>query len=191
MSRIVTLLLIIGFVNSKRLLLVSLKERIRLEKLFIYEFTQCFPDTEQLVKSRTGTLWLLDIDDNKGISTKLAQSTCIRSTYDLISVGSTASELLESSKKALEFYLIEYDSAEWVMEYECLEPLVKSLSKNIGDTCIPSQRVKPFTSKTLFCALSQYINTPPSLDPSEASTFYTILETKNFLYFTRRLTDGI
>jgi hypothetical protein len=81
----------------------------------------------------------------------------------------------------------------WSIEYECLAPL-EDASPGTAETIdgilkerqqisattsskLPVDR-KSFSSKTLFCAISQCIQGPPALDPREALAYYFLLETK-------------
>ena len=48
---------------------------------------------------------------------------------------------------------------------------------------VPSVDRKSFSSKTLFCSLSQCINGAPALDTREAKVFYYILETQKGFHF--------
>lgn len=180
-----SLLLYLPTLKCSRLLL--LKQRQRLEELFRYEISECISSARQLSPS----LWTAPTQDSfiKDDSIQAEHLTSVRSAVDIIAFGGSPSELVDYVRG-----LKISQPLPWSIEYECLAPLedaprataetrngISNESSHITATKSSNMAIdrKSFSSKTLFCAISQCIQGPPALDPREALAYYYLLETKD------------
>jgi hypothetical protein len=178
-----SLLLVLPTLKCSRLLL--LKQRQRLEELFRYEISECISSARQL----SPNLWTAPkqasfIEDGCIQATHL---TSIRSVIDIIAFGGSPTELVDNIRG-----LKISQPLPWSIEYECLAPLADApqTAETIDGTSNERSQIsvtkstkvavdrKSFSSKTLFCAISQCVQGPPALDPREALAYYYLLETK-------------
>ena len=180
--------------------LLILKQRLRLERLFNYEITECVSTSTQL----STLLWsapMQPASSNKNdFDPKLLSS--FRSEVVSIAFAETPANLIEALQglKIVQPLL-------WSIEYECLAPIETDITTGIEEMAIKSSTTrdrtatmpeidisstkssrtaldrKSFSSKTLFCAISQCISGMPALDPREAEVFYYLLETQNGFHF--------
>ena len=160
--------------------LLLLKQRSRLDNLFAYEIKECVSSASLLSTgvwsaSNSATTDPTDKFDYRSLS-------CVRSVINDIAFASTPQGLVDivRSLGIDQQYL-------WTMEYECLAPLERIFpdttnNENTDYTSTAADR-KAFSSKTLFCALSQCIKGVPALDTRDAVVFYIILETAKGFHF--------
>lgn len=199
--RIFLLLLLRSFlfgVYAEKLLI--LKQRLRLERLFNHEIAECVPASNQL----STHLWstpMQPADSHKNdFDPKLLSS--FRSEVVSIAFAETPANLI----KVLQDLEI-VQPLLWSIEYECLAPIETDVTAGIEEIAIESSPIrdgtatmpettistfkssrtavdrKSFSSKTLFCAISQCIRGMPALDPREAKVFYYLLETQDGFHF--------
>jgi hypothetical protein len=179
-----SLLLFFPTLKCSRLFL--LKQRQRLEELFRYEISECISSARQL----SPNLWTSP-KQSSFIEDGVIQAkhlTSIRSVIDIIAFGGSPTELVDNVRG-----LKISQPLPWSIEYECLAPLEDAppgTAKTIDGTTKERSQIsvtkfsklavdrKSFSSKTLFCAISQCIQGPPALDSREALAYYYLLETK-------------
>ena len=194
------LFLLSGFneVQSKQLLL--LKQRSRLDNLFSYEIKECIKSATLLPSGVWSVPASIPQDGRKQFD--YSSLTSVRAVINDIAFATTPQSLVDIVRGLnIEQPLL------WTIEYECLAPLehastVKqgnisedeiAINEDSAEAVQSNENLlkyssaaadrKSFSSKTLFCAISQCIKGAPALDTRDAAIFYFILETASGFHF--------
>ena len=170
--------------QSKQLLLQ--KHRSRLDNLFSYEIKECIKSANLL---STG-LWSIPAQSfgTQGSAFDRRKLTSVRAIIDDIAFATTPQGLVDIVRG-----LDIIQPLLWTIEYECLSHLETSSTATGESSSVSEQSPlktsasatdrKYFSSKTLFCAISQCIKGVPALDTRDAAIFYFILETTHGFHF--------
>ena len=193
------LLFVLLEAQSKQLLLQ--KQRSRLDNIFSYEIRECIKSACLLSPG----VWSIPAQTlgSHGVALDRRNLPSVRAIIDDIAFATTPQGLVDIVR--------ELDIVQpllWTIEYECLSQ-VETSSTAIGEHSFVNEIVgkkcetkaaeineqsrltksssaadrKSFSSKTLFCAISQFIKGAPALDTRDAAIFYFILETTHGFHF--------